>query len=76
MVPAYSKVLIVNMIIPEENVPLGAGRMDMAMLFLHSGSQRSAREWRDLVDHAGLKVVKLWYPPGEGDGVVEVELPL
>ena len=74
MIPGYSKILIVNMILPDENVSLRAGEMDMVMLFLHSGSQRSAQEWRDLVKSAGLEVVKLWYPPGDGDGVVEVQL--
>ena len=72
MIPRYSRILIVNLILPDKNVPLRASELDMAMLFLHSGAQRSAREWTELVESTGMEVVKIWYPPGDGDGVVEV----
>ena len=76
MIPGYSKLIIGNIILPEENVPLRNSGLDIAMLFLHSGSQRSEHEWRELIEGAGLKVVKVWYPPGDGDGIVEVEKPV
>ncbi|KAK4552267.1 hypothetical protein LTR86_010437 [Recurvomyces mirabilis] len=75
MIPGYSKILIGNIILPEENVPLRNSGLDIAMLFLHSGAQRSEAEWRGLVEGAGLAVEKVWYPPGDGDGIVEVMRP-
>ena len=74
MKPGYSKLLIANIILPEVHAPMRQVGLDMAMLFLHSGSQRSEPEWTSLLDRAGFTVVKFWHPPGDGDGVVEAEL--
>ena len=75
MIPGYSKLLIGNIILPETDVPLRNSGLDIAMMYLHSGMQRSEREWRELVEGADLRVVKVWYPDGDGDGIIEVELP-
>ena len=74
MRPNYSKLLIANVILPEMHPPLRQVGLDMAMLFLHSGSQRSEPEWNSLLDGAGFKVIKFWHPQGDGDGIVEAEL--
>ncbi|KAI9694548.1 MAG: hypothetical protein M1822_000164 [Bathelium mastoideum] len=74
MIPTYSKLLIANIILPEIHPPLRQVGLDMAMLFLHSGSQRSEPEWTSLLDRAGFNVIKFWHPPGDGDGVIEAEL--
>lgn len=76
MVPGYSKLLIADIVIPEQNAPLRQSGLDIAMLFLHSGSQRSEAESRQLIERAGLKVNKIWLPPGDGDGIVEAEVPI
>lgn len=75
MIPGYSKLLVGNIILPDENVPLRASGLDIAMLFLHSGSQRSEAEWRGLIEGAGLRVLKVWRPQGDGDGIIEAEVP-
>lgn len=75
MSPGYSRLLIGNIILAESDVPLRNSGLDIAMLYLHSGAQRSESEWRELVESAGLTVVKVWRPPGDGDGIVEVERP-
>lgn len=74
MIPGYSKLLIGNIIIPDTNASLRQSGLDIAMLVLHSGSQRGEAEWSTLLDRAGFKVVKFWHPPGDGDGIVEAEL--
>jgi len=76
MIPGYSKLIIGNIILPDEHVPLRNSGLDMAMLFLHSGSQRNESEWRELIEGVGLQMVKVWYPPGDGDGILEAELPV
>lgn len=73
MIPRYSRILIVNMILSDMNVSARTSEMDMAMLYMHSGAQRNANEWTRLVKSAGMEVVKFWYPPGDGDGVIEVQ---
>lgn len=74
MTPGYSQLIVGNIILPDENVPLRASGLDIAMLYLHSGSQRSESEWRELLEGAGLKVVKVWYPQGDGDGIIQAEV--
>jgi hypothetical protein len=74
MLPGYSKLLVGNVILPDENVPLRQSGLDIAMLFMHSGSQRSEAEWRALLEEAGFHVRKVWQPDGDGDGVIEAEV--
>ena len=70
MIPGYSKLLIGNIILPDENVPLRASGLDIAMLFMHSGAQRSEVEWHALLQEAGFQVTKVWLPEGDGDGII------
>ena len=75
MVPGYSRLIVANMVMADENVPLRHSGLDIAMLFLHSGSQRSEVEWRHLLEGSGFKVIRIWLPPGDGDGIIEAEVP-
>lgn len=74
MTPGYSKLLIGNVILPDENVPLRQSGLDIAMLVMHSGSQRSELEWRSLLQEGGFDVKKVWKPDGDGDGIVQAEI--
>ncbi|KAI9700890.1 MAG: hypothetical protein M1820_006651 [Bogoriella megaspora] len=71
MIPGYSRLLICDLILPDTGVSQREAALDWGMLTLHSGMQRSKRQWTQLVEEAGLTVVKFWTPPGEGDGIVE-----
>jgi len=53
------KVLIVEMIIPDDNSPSMASMMDMNMLVMLPGRERSLSEYRSLLDGAGLKLDKV-----------------
>ncbi len=74
MVPGYSKLLIGNIVLADTDVPLRQSLLDISMLVLHSGQQRSRSEFTELLEGAGFKVVKIWVPPGDGDGIVEAEV--
>ena len=74
MKKGYSKLIIGEYILPDKGCPLMAAGADLAMLTLHSGMERSERQWRDLLDSSGLEVVGIWPPPGNGDGIVEAML--
>jgi len=76
MIPGYSKLIVGNIVLPDQDVPLRNSGLDIAMLFLHSGSQRSESEWRELIEGAGFKVIRVWTPPGDGDGIIEAEVPV
>lgn len=74
MTPGNGKLLIGNVILPDENVPLRQSGLDIAMLLMHSGSQRSELEWRKLLQEAGFDVKNVWKPDGDGDGIIEAEI--
>jgi hypothetical protein len=70
MTPRYSRLLIADLILPNTNCPERALSLDIGMLYLHSGMQRSEKQWQELMGTAGLRIERFHKPPGEGDGVV------
>ncbi|KAF2457171.1 S-adenosyl-L-methionine-dependent methyltransferase [Lineolata rhizophorae] len=78
LVPAmkrgHSKVLFNEIIIPNRDSPMFYVGMDMSMMAMHTAKERSEKDWVELLAKAGLKVNKIWPPPGYGEGIVEAEL--
>ena len=72
MIPGYSRILLCELILPDKGVSIKEAGLDLGMLTLHSGSQRSKKQWQNLVEQAGLRVEKFWMPPRDGDGIVQV----
>jgi hypothetical protein len=74
MKPGYSKLLVADIVVTPGSVPLRQSGMDIAMLYLHGGAQRSEKEYHQMFERCGLKIKKIWLPPGDGDGIVEAEV--
>lgn len=73
MKPGYSKLLLHEMIVPDHGASLFHAQLDMAMMSLNGGMERTREQWHILLQRAGLEVVKIWEPVEEGaDGIVEV----
>lgn len=53
------KVLIVEMVIPEGNVPSPAKAMDLQMLVMESGKERTQEEYRKLLKAAGFRLTRI-----------------
>jgi hypothetical protein len=53
------RVCIVEMVIPDDNSPSMASLMDLNMLVMLPGRERSLKEYRRLVDSAGLRFERL-----------------
>jgi len=53
------RVCIVEMVIPDDNSPSMASMMDLNMLVMLPGRERSLREYRSLLESAGLKFERL-----------------
>ena len=48
--------------------------VDMCMLTIFSGCERTERRWRALLESAGFKIIKIWnYEPGT-ESLIEAEL--
>ena len=74
MTPQYSRLLLREFILPDLNCPPMAIGADLSMMLSHAGLERSEKQWRQLVDKAGmgLKIEKFWYSGGAEEGVVEI----
>ncbi|KAL9090814.1 MAG: hypothetical protein Q9159_001755 [Coniocarpon cinnabarinum] len=67
----WSRVLIMDVVIPEENPGLLACSLDMRMLWNFGSGERSERQWRNVIEKARLSVKKIWWPAWEGACVIE-----
>ncbi|KAK6821904.1 hypothetical protein PG987_014729 [Apiospora arundinis] len=70
----YSRVLFNEIVLSEENPTLAATSMDMMMLAHFAVKERTERDWRAIIESAGLKVVKIYSFPGVAESVIEAEL--
>ena len=74
MEKGYSKLLIVDMMVPETNAPLFVAGMDIAMMTQVTGIERTRTQWHDLLQSAGFRIINVW-PVSEGaECVIEAEL--
>lgn len=75
MTPGYSKLLIHDLIVPELGADKFTAVFDLVMMAFNAGMERTETQWRDLLNKAGLKVIKTWPPPEAGaDGIIEAML--
>lgn len=56
---AGGKVLIVEMVIPERNVPAVSKFLDLQMLVFLTGCERTEKEYRALLDAAGFELTRI-----------------
>ncbi|KAK0639804.1 S-adenosyl-L-methionine-dependent methyltransferase [Cercophora newfieldiana] len=77
MKPGFSRVLLNETIIPEKDCPPLLAAADITMMSLLAGMERTKKQWIDLVESSGLRVVKIWHSPDFRDleGVIECEVP-
>ncbi|TVY84481.1 O-methyltransferase asqD [Lachnellula suecica] len=72
MTPGYSKLLLHELILPEQGASVLQARFDLVMMAFNSGMERTGKQWRVLLEMAGFEVVKLWVPgDSDADGLVE-----
>lgn len=72
---ADSVLLIDEMVLPESNAPSRAAQMDMAMLLCLSAKERSVREWKDLLDSTGFRIVQQYTYSKDFQDAVLVAVP-
>ena len=76
MKPGYSKILLNESVLPDIGCPSFFAAGDLNMMVLMAGLKRTHRQWVELVESVGLRVVKIWKSPYSGDeeGVIEAAL--
>ncbi|GKZ79986.1 hypothetical protein AnigIFM56816_004195 [Aspergillus niger] len=73
MEPGYSKLIMEEYIVPDQNASAIHGMTDVAVMVFCSGLERTTQQWTRLLDSVGLRVNKFWTRAGDGLGVVETE---
>jgi hypothetical protein len=66
-VAAGERLVVLDSVIEPGNAPDGAKWLDLLMLVIAGGRERTAEQWRVLLDGAG------WSPTRVGDGVIEAQ---
>lgn len=74
MIPGYSRIILDEIIIPDENAGWFETSVDLLMMEVHSAQERREKEWKSLVNEVpGLRVKQIWDLEGAVDKVIEIE---
>ncbi|KAL4996699.1 S-adenosyl-L-methionine-dependent methyltransferase [Aspergillus recurvatus] len=75
MEAGYSKLVIEEYIVPDQNAQFLHGTTDMAVMLFCSGLERTRQQWKSLLISVGLEPT-FWARDWEGLGVIESVLPV
>lgn len=67
----YSRILIVDFVLPDTNAPLMQSSLDIQMMSIGAGVERSELQWRDLLGRAGLMINGIWNTSPGMESVIE-----
>lgn len=70
----YSKVLLYEVVMPAKGATAMAATMDMSLMSMNSGMERTEAHWKQLVEAAGLKIVRIDRHDRAVESVIEAEL--
>ena len=70
----HSRILINDWVLPYQGCPLYPATMDLNMMALSLGTERTERHWNALLNSAGLKIVKIWGIGPEMESLIEAVL--
>ncbi|KAJ6031002.1 hypothetical protein N7540_001734 [Penicillium herquei] len=71
MNPEYSRIIIVDFVLPDTNVPRMQAAMDIQMMCIGAGVERSKKQWSDLLASVGLKITGIWNSNPAVESVIE-----
>lgn len=71
MDPDYSRIIIVDFVLPDINVPRMQSAMDIQMMSIGAGVERSRRQWVDLLASVGLKINGIWGTSPAIESIIE-----
>lgn len=65
MDPVHSRIIIVDFVLPDTDIPLIQSSMDIQMMSIGAGVERSERQWKELLQSAGFVIRGIWnFSPG------------
>jgi hypothetical protein len=72
MKPGYSRLLIYENVLPEQNASWKMTSLDFIMMANAGGIERTEGMWKELVEASGLKINGIWTADAEYESVIEV----
>jgi hypothetical protein len=73
--PGYSKLLINEFVLPATGPPLYPSLLDINMMAVLNGQERTRKQWTSILDRAGFKVLEFHVDPtGATEGLIEADL--
>jgi hypothetical protein len=67
----YSRIIIVDFVLPDTNVPRMQSALDIQMMSIGAGVERSKKQWFDLLASVGLKINGIWNSNPAMESVIE-----
>lgn len=74
MEKGYSRVLFNEFVLSDQGSPMLPATMDINMMALLSGMERTKKHWSALLSSVGLKIVKIWGLGPEMESLIEAVL--
>ena len=74
MTKGYSKLLINEFVIPDQGAHWISTGLDIVMMANFSANERTEQNWRELLESAGFKIVKIWTCEPGTESLIEAEL--
>lgn len=74
MEKGYSKILIEEYILREENPGLFHSMVDIILMVFAPGSLRTKSRWVRILESVGLTINTIFHPDGDGPSIIEAEL--
>ncbi|KAJ5987770.1 hypothetical protein N7481_002980 [Penicillium waksmanii] len=71
MATNYSRILIVDFVLSDTDTPLMQAALDIQMMSIGAGVERSERQWRVLLDSVGLEISGIWNQSSGMESVIE-----
>jgi hypothetical protein len=72
----YSKLLINEIVLPDQNADSETTGLDMMLMALFTSKERKLQEWKQLLETSGLglKIVSVWSVKHSQESLIECEL--
>ena len=74
MTRGYSKIIVNELVVPTRDASQYATQLDLAMMVVLAGAERSKQQWLELANSAGLQVTKIWTLDPHIESIIELEL--
>lgn len=76
MASDYSRILIVDFVLSDTETPLMQASIDIQMMSIGAGVERTERQWRKLLESVGLEITGIWNQGSGMESVIEaVQIP-